>query len=190
MLAGEDIEGLLKRHATVLSADGEKIGSLRQAYVDDVNAQPSWVTVKTGLFGPSESFVPLAGARTDGNDLVVPYSKDQVKGAPRIDAEGHLEPAEEERLYAHYQLTGAPRTYTEAVAGGYDDAGGTVGGDVPGPAADDAVARSAERLDTDTGRQDRRRGRLRKYLAAGRAAVSGEGTRKRVEGDGADETRQ
>lgn len=189
MLAGEDIEGLLKRHANVLAADGEKIGSLRQAYADDMDAQPSWVTVKTGLFGLSESFVPLAGARIDGHDLVVPYSRDQVKGAPRIDAEGHLEASEEERLYAHYQLTGAPRTYTEAVAGGYDEAGGAVGGGVSGPVAG-AGTRPAERLSADPGRQSRRRGRLRKYLTAGRSAAGGEGTRKRVGTDGTDETRR
>ncbi|MGP0225288.1 YsnF/AvaK domain-containing protein [Paenarthrobacter sp. NCHU4564] len=79
-------------------------------YVDDDTSRPSWVTVKTGLFGTSESFVPLEGARTEGSDIVVPYSKDKVKDAPRIDPDGHLEIEEEDRLYSYYDLTGGNRT--------------------------------------------------------------------------------
>lgn len=171
MLAREDIDGLLKRHGHVRSADGDNIGAIGQVYADDVDGQPSWVTVKTGLFGRSESFVPLEGARIDGDDIVVLYSKDQVKDAPRIDVEGHLEPSEEDRLYKHYQLSGGARTYTEAITGGYDDAGGTVGGSAPGPAADDAVTRSEARLNRDAGRA-----RLRRYIPA--------------EADGTDDTRR
>jgi hypothetical protein len=34
--------------------------------------------------------VPLAEARSEGNDIVVPYTKDQIKGAPNMDADGEL----------------------------------------------------------------------------------------------------
>jgi uncharacterized protein (TIGR02271 family) len=61
----------------------------------------------------SESFVPLEGARLEGNDIVVPYNKNQVKDAPRIDADRPLEPAEEDRLYQHYRMDSG-RTYTDA----------------------------------------------------------------------------
>jgi uncharacterized protein (TIGR02271 family) len=115
MLTREHIDRLLSEGANVFSADGEKIGSIGQIYVDNDGGEPSWVTVRTGLFGMSESFVPLEGARAEGNQLVVPYSKDQVKEAPRIDAGRALEPAEEDRLYQHYQLEGA-RTNTDATA--------------------------------------------------------------------------
>lgn len=190
MLAREDIDGLLKRHGNVVAADGGKIGSIGQAYADDAGGQPSWITVKTGLFGMSESFVPLEGARIDGDDIVVPYSKDQIKDAPRVDVEGHLEPSEEDRLYEHYELTGRPRTYTEAVTDGYDDAGGTIGGNVPGPAADDAVTRSEERLQGGAGRQGAVRARLRRYLPAENAAAGEEGRRERNGTGGIDDTRQ
>lgn len=75
----------------ILSLDGAKIGSIGQVYTDDDNGQPTWATAKTGLFGTSESFVPLEGARIEGNDVVVPYTKDQVKDAPRVDVDGHLD---------------------------------------------------------------------------------------------------
>lgn len=119
MLTTEQIDRLLSQGANVLSGDGEKIGSLGQVFVDNDEGQPRWATVKTGLFGMSESFVPLDGARTEGDDVVVPYSKDQVKDAPRIDADRPLEPAEEDRLYQHYQLDRG-RTNTEASAAAAD----------------------------------------------------------------------
>src|SRR5687768_18524601 len=67
MLAKEHIDDLLQRNGNVLSADGDKIGSVGQVYADDADGQPTWVTVKTGLFGTSESFVPLQGARLEGD---------------------------------------------------------------------------------------------------------------------------
>ncbi|SDK93944.1 DUF2382 domain-containing protein [Arthrobacter sp. ok362] len=173
MLAKEHIDDLLQRNGNVLSTDGAKIGSIGQVYADDDNGQPTWVTAKTGLFGTSESFVPLEGARTEGDDILVPYTKDQVKDAPRVDTDGHLEPAEENRLYAHYGLGGGRRTYTDATAGrdadyrGADYAdtdSGTVGRDTSGPTTDDAMTRSEERLNVGTETEAAGRVRLRKYV--------------------------
>ena len=173
MLAKEHIDDLLQRNGNVLSTDGDKIGSIGQVYADDDNGQPTWVTAKTGLFGTSESFVPLEGARAEGDDILVPYTKDQVKDAPRVDTDGHLEPAEEERLYAHYSLGGGSQTYTDATAGRdadyreadlADTESGTVGHDTSGPTTDDAMTRSEERLNVGTEREATGRVRLRKYV--------------------------
>ncbi len=175
MITKEHIDDLLNRNGNILSTDGDKIGSIGQVYADDENGQPSWVTAKTGLFGTSESFVPLEGARIEGDDVVVPYTKDQVKDAPRVDADGHLEPSEEDRLYQHYQRNGGGRTYTEATAGhnagtagiaGTDryDERDTVGHDTSGPTTDDAMTRSEERLNVGTEKQEAARVRLRKYV--------------------------
>lgn len=67
---------------TVYDSEGERIGSVGRVYVDDSTGRPDWITVKTGLFGMKESFVPLAGARRAGPDLHIPYPKDRVKEAP------------------------------------------------------------------------------------------------------------
>ena len=83
-----------------------KIGSIGEIYVDDSTGEPSFVTVKTGLFGMAESFVPLRDASVTGGDIRVAYSKHEVKDAPRVDPDGRLTPAEEQRLYAHYGLSG------------------------------------------------------------------------------------
>lgn len=90
---------------TVYDTEGEKIGNVGRVYVDDSTGRPDWITVKTGLFGMKESFVPLAGARRVGSDLHISHPKDQVKEAPRVDADAHLSVSEEEELYRHYGLT-------------------------------------------------------------------------------------
>ncbi|MEV0786537.1 PRC and DUF2382 domain-containing protein [Streptomyces sp. NPDC050423] len=90
---------------TVYDTAGEKIGNVGRVYVDDNTGRPDWITVKTGLFGMKESFVPLAGARRVGSDLHISHPKDRVKEAPRVDADAHLSVSEEEELYRHYGLT-------------------------------------------------------------------------------------
>ncbi|WP_026551072.1 PRC and DUF2382 domain-containing protein [Arthrobacter sp. Br18] len=133
MISQNNIDTMLSSGGNVVGSDGEKIGSIGQVYLDDQTGEPSWVTAKTGLFGTSESFVPLQGADLDGHDVRVPYSKPQVKDAPRVDSDGSLSPEEEERLYRHYEL-GGTGTRTETTTGtagtsGLETAGvGGVGG--------------------------------------------------------------
>ncbi len=67
---------------TVYDNDGEKVGSVGRVYVDDDTGKPDWVTVKTGMFGMKESFVPLAGARRVGSDLHVAHPKESVRTRP------------------------------------------------------------------------------------------------------------
>ena len=91
----------------VLSASGEKIGSVGQIYLDDQTGEPTFVTANTGLFGMSQSFVPLRGARVENGNVVVDFDKTTVKDAPRIDDDGSLSPAEEDQLYAYYGMSTA-----------------------------------------------------------------------------------
>src|ERR671928_1278027 len=97
---------------TAYSSDGDKIGSIGQVYLDNASGEPAWVTVKTGLLGSSESFVPLDQAELTDDGVRVPYDKDRVKGAPNIDSDRELSQEEEERLYAYYGLgAGTARGY-------------------------------------------------------------------------------
>ena len=108
------------QRATVYDRSGDKIGKAGQVYLDDATGAPSWVTVNTGLFGTSESFVPLENATFNGSDrLEVAYAKDQVKDAPQVAADGHLEVSEEEELYRYYGLSSSGGTdYTEGTTTG------------------------------------------------------------------------
>src|SRR3712207_6685320 len=83
---------------------GQKIGSASEVYLDDETGQPEWLTVRTGLFGTKESFVPIRDADLTNDGVRVPVSKDRVKDAPKIDTDGHLSPQEEEELYRYYGL--------------------------------------------------------------------------------------
>lgn len=110
MIGKDQLERLAS--GNVLDNQGNKIGSVGQVYLDDLTEEPSWVTVRTGLFGTSETFVPLEGARFEGDDIVVPYEKDMVKDAPRVDADQHLDVSEEQELYRYYGRDYAMKTRT------------------------------------------------------------------------------
>jgi uncharacterized protein (TIGR02271 family) len=131
------------RGRNVVSSDGDKIGTLEEIYLDTNSGQPEWATVTTGLLGTQQTFVPLAQADPQNDEVVVPYSKGQVKDAPSIDPDGELSPEEEARLYQHYDVEGR---------------------DVSGPTTDDAMTRSEEELRVGTARRERGQARLRKYV--------------------------
>jgi hypothetical protein len=98
----KDLDGL--GEATVIGADGDKIGTVSQFYVSDATGEPTWATIKTGLFGTQETFVPLRGASTRPGELHVAFDKATVKDAPRVDADGHLTHQEEDNLYRFYNM--------------------------------------------------------------------------------------
>jgi uncharacterized protein (TIGR02271 family) len=112
------LQSIDQANGNVVGTSGDKIGGIGQIYVDDTTGAPSWVTAKTGLFGTSESFVPLEGASLRGSDIQVNYDKATVKDAPRVDADGALSPDEEETLYSYYGLSST---------GGYTDNNATTG---------------------------------------------------------------
>jgi uncharacterized protein (TIGR02271 family) len=176
----------------VYDESGEKIGSAAEVYLDDETGQPEWVTVRTGLFGTKESFVPIRNADLTDDGVRVPVSKTQVKDAPKIDTDGHLSPEEEQELYRYYGMgagtdtaqtvttdttrttgidtdraTGIDTDRTTGTDTGRDtdvDARGTVGHDTSGPTTDNAMTRSEEQLNVGTRSEEVGRARLRKYV--------------------------
>jgi uncharacterized protein (TIGR02271 family) len=166
MISTNEVQQLLQGGGNVVSTDGTKIGSIGQVYLDDQTSQPEWVTTSTGLFGTSESFVPLEGAVVSGNDVVVPFDKNKVKDAPRMGEDGHLSEQEEAELYRYYGLdygTTSVDTHHETDHTVSDHAG-TVGHDTSGPTTDSAMTRSEEQLHVGTERREAGRARLRKYV--------------------------
>jgi uncharacterized protein (TIGR02271 family) len=152
MITREQIPAVLEH--PVFDTEGSKIGDAKHVFLDDTTGEPEWVSVKTGLFGTSESFVPIHDAAMVEDHLEVPYPKDTVRDAPNVDVDagGHLSEQEEHRLYDHYgidwdtawQQADQPREAR------------TVG--------DDAMTRSEERMRVGTERREVGRARLRKYV--------------------------
>ncbi|WP_375406626.1 DUF2382 domain-containing protein [uncultured Amnibacterium sp.] len=165
MIATQDIDALIG--ADAVDQDNDKIGTIGQVYVDSDSDRPVWVSVKSGLFGTSETLVPLDGADWDRAALHVAYSKNQVKDAPRIEPDGELSPAEQQRLYEYYGSTEG-----RASTAGLTDTDGTVGHDTSGPNTDDAITRSEERLRVGTQQVESGRVRLRKHVVTEQQTVT------------------
>ncbi len=170
---------------TAVDADGDKIGKINEVYLDDETGRPEWATVNTGLFGTKETFLPLAQADLSGDQVRFPYDKSKVKSAPKVDADGHLSPQEEQELYRYYGLGSAQGTTDTTTTAGtagmagtagtgradrdgdgvYDDVEGrAVGRDTSGVTTDEAMTRSEERLNVGSRSEEVGRARLRKYV--------------------------
>jgi uncharacterized protein (TIGR02271 family) len=158
--------------SAVVDPAGNKLGKVGNVYLADATRQPEWITVKTGLFGTKESFVPLSGAHTDKDGVHVRVDKDAVSDAPRIDADGHLSPEESAQLYQHYGLP-VPRTspdgrMDETQGRGMADAGrgkaGKAGRGKSEMDGDRTMTRSEERLNVGTEQVETGHVRLRKYV--------------------------
>jgi uncharacterized protein (TIGR02271 family) len=168
MTSALDAQQLIGR--TAVDADGDKVGKIGEVYLDDQTGQPAWVTVSTGLFGSKQSFAPLYGASQTGEELRLAVTKEQVKGAPNIDDDGHIGAGEEGALYEYYRdYLGGSGQRTGYADTGYADTGrtGEVGGpgrDTSGPNTDDAMTRSEERINVGTQHVETGRARLRKYV--------------------------
>jgi uncharacterized protein (TIGR02271 family) len=162
---------------TMVDPAGDKLGTIDAIYLDDETGQPEWALVNTGLFGTKSSFVPLAQASSSGDQVQVPYEKQLVKDAPRVDTDQHLSEAEEQQLWRHYGLDYDSRYTTDTADrdrdGVYDDVQDTaVGRDVSGPTTDEAMTRSEEELRVGTQARERGRARLRKYVTTEQQQVT------------------
>jgi uncharacterized protein (TIGR02271 family) len=150
---------------TLIDNTGEKIGKVEEVYADAEGGQPEWALVHTGLFGTKKTFVPIRGARPEGEDLRVGIAKDQVKGAPGVESDGELSETEERQLFEHY---GVPYTTEGSTTADRDAAAptGRVDGDSKAGTSDvdEAMTRSEEELHVGTARHERGRVRLRKYV--------------------------
>jgi uncharacterized protein (TIGR02271 family) len=169
--------------ATMVDRDGDRVGTIDAIYVDDQTGEPEWALVNTGLFGTKTTFVPIAQATSSGDQVQVPYEKQLIKDAPRIDPDGHLSEAEEQQLWRHYGLDynatdSGQQVGCDTATGtaGYTDRDiedrDTVGRDVSGPTTDEAMTRSEEELAVGTTARERGRVRLRKYVTTEQEQVT------------------
>ena len=169
----QDIDPRTLEGRSVVGNDGERIGKVEGVFLDDATNRPEWVAVKTGFFGGNVALVPLATAEHSGDEIRVPYGKEQVKSAPHHDPETALSADDEARLFEHYGVPYGGQTVTAqtGVAGGQTGVAeareterATVGHDTSGPTTDDAMTRSEERLRVGTEKGEAGRARLRKHV--------------------------
>jgi uncharacterized protein (TIGR02271 family) len=176
MITQEQVRDLMG--ATLVDSSGTKVGKVGQIFLDDQTGQPEWATVNTGMFGSSESFVPLAEAQPADGELRVPYAKDQITDAPSVDIDrGHLDESEEEQLCRHYGLdysesrsdSGLPEGTSGYASSGTESGEGH---DTSGPNTDDAMTRSEERVRAGTETVTADKARLRKWVETEEQQIS------------------
>jgi uncharacterized protein (TIGR02271 family) len=161
----ETVQGWQGRN--LVDADGDKVGTISDIYIDSDTGRPEWALVNTGLFGTKSTFVPIAEAQPEGDAVRVPYPKSQIKDAPAVEPDGELSAAEEDELYRHYGMAGAGTTTRpdfDAHDLDADRAGQAVGRDTSGPTTDSAMTRSEEELALGTRTRETGRARLRKHI--------------------------
>jgi uncharacterized protein (TIGR02271 family) len=160
------------RGAKAVDANGDKVGTIDEVYLDRGSQQPEWVTVSTGLFGTRTTFVPIGDAELTDGEVRLGYTKDEIKDAPNVDADGALSRDEEQRLYEHYgrgDYGDWDDRSNEGATGRFSTDGdvtdrGTTGRDTSGPTTDDAMTRSEEELRVGTTERESGRVRLQKYV--------------------------
>lgn len=152
----------------VIDGDGDKIGSIGAVWTDAAG-QPSWASVRTGLFGINESLFPLHDADLRGDRVIVPFDKSTVKEAPNVDADADepLTQAETDRLYEYYGIAWDDSYLAQQATDRQYS-----GRQAEGRHREDAMTRSEERLDVGTERERTGRAQLRKYVVTEQEQVS------------------
>jgi len=87
----------------VLDETGGKIGKIADVIYSTDTAEPAYVRLDFGLLKSHHVLVPLEDAyRSDHGDLVVPFDKNTVKGAPKVPTPVALTKPLEEQLDLYY----------------------------------------------------------------------------------------
>jgi hypothetical protein len=111
----------------VLDSGGERLGGVREIYLDRETGRPEWVLVD--IPDDEARFVPLADASVESSRIRVAHTAAAIRSAPGIGSEPRIDQSEERRLYDHYGLG-----YSESDSGsGLPDAADPWGADEPKP---------------------------------------------------------
>ncbi|WP_314175661.1 PRC and DUF2382 domain-containing protein [Streptomyces winkii] len=155
MISQEQIPAVVDH--MIYDPDGKKIGEARHVFLDERTGEPEWATVRTGLFGTQETFVPIHEGRVVGDNIEVPFARTKVKEAPHMDvSKGRLTEQQERELYNFYGFewdgTQAP---AEGEAAGTDTGttgatGTAAGAGAAGATATGAMPYGRERVDAGT----------------------------------------
>ncbi|HEV3365341.1 MAG TPA: PRC-barrel domain-containing protein [Acidimicrobiia bacterium] len=88
----------------LVDRNGNPVGKITDVIVDAATLENEWLTVKTGMMG-GEHLVPIVAVEEDGDEITIPFAKDEVKAAPTVD-KGHAAPSPSERVkvFSHFGM--------------------------------------------------------------------------------------
>ena len=143
------------RGAGVYDSAGDQIGKVEEIFYDEQTNEPEWIGIGTGFFGTKRVLVPVTGADFQADGVSVPYSKEQVKGAPDVDSD-EISQDLEQQLYSYYGLG-----YSEQRSDTGLPEGGRPSGTVE---REGSLTRSEEELRVGKRQVEAGRVRLRKWV--------------------------
>ncbi len=97
----ESNEPAIYTHSDVVDDAGKKLGTITDVVSDPTSLEPRWLVVDVGVL-KSSHYVPVAGSfRTTDGRIVVPFTKESVKKAPKAHG-AHVLTLEDDREMLEY----------------------------------------------------------------------------------------
>ena len=141
-------------NATAYDVDGDKVGGVKDVYVNDTTGQPDFVSVNHGLFGGGDSIVPLRGHTLRDGELHLAFQKDRIEDAPDLDENGHLTTEDQDAFYRHYGLENTQDVTTYETGNRFAETGAAGAGAAGAAGAGYAAGERNVETDVDTERRD------------------------------------
>ena len=85
---------------------GHAVGKVEGAYVDESSGRPEWLLARMGRFG-HHCLIPARDAVAAAERVWVPYTRDQIRKAPRTEPNQPLTREREQALLEHYGVGSA-----------------------------------------------------------------------------------
>ena len=102
----------------VYDQDGQKIGTVKDLYVDSEDEDVRFLDVGAGGFlgiGEKHFMVPMeAVTDTSGGGVTIEHTSEKVEGSPELDTKGVPEDAYQQEVYDYYGYPNPPSPYPAA----------------------------------------------------------------------------
>jgi hypothetical protein len=82
---------------------GGNVGRVEGCFVAESSGRAEWVVARMGRFG-HYTLIPARDAVEGVGHVWVPYTRDQIRAAPRVDPNAPLTAGTERELLAHYGI--------------------------------------------------------------------------------------
>ena len=105
----------------VMDADGHKIGSVDNVWVDDATSALEFVGVKMGFLMGKTHIIPTADAQIADGTITVPYNHDLIKDAPSYGGDDELSNEQEQQVYSYYGIQRSDAASPTGLGGGTTD---------------------------------------------------------------------
>jgi hypothetical protein len=82
---------------------GGNVGKIEGVFVDADSGEPEWIVARMGRFG-HYTLIPGRDAVEGVKHVWVPYTRDQIRAAPKVDPRSGLTAGGERELLSHYGI--------------------------------------------------------------------------------------